>query len=294
MKASLLIRWISVILGSGFLVGVIALSSPALASAIPRLPHANQPATSVPSPPSEEQRLQIKQLEQETGWQGQLRGYLPAGSALVAFGAALWGAIIYFRDQRRDRALRTEQAITENLNQIISYSKGETTTSAQAVCSLDNLNALADQSTNKDMLRKRVTNVIVAAVMEDIDFNNVRQVGFDVLCIDKWPPYVGYIESHPDEGKYVVYRYLSALYGLRDRQREYMATVNYDIAARKFVHPNGTVMRPEDDFRLFQRAIQGVRQHWQMLDDITQRSELINTFADATNRNLAGQLFGKV
>ena len=194
MKASLLIQRISVILGGGFLVGMLALTLPALASAIPQLPHTNQPVASVPSPtPGLEQQLQIKQLQQETSWQGQFRGYLPAGSALVAFIGALWGAIVYFRDQKRDRALRTEQTITENLNQIISYSKGETTISAQAVCSLDNLNALADQAANKDALTKRVTNVIVAAVTEDIDFHNVRQVGFDILCVDKWPPYAAYI-----------------------------------------------------------------------------------------------------
>ena len=214
------------ILGGCFLFAVLGLSLPALASAIPRIPDVNRPAKPVPSPtPDLEQQLQIKQLEQETGWQGQLRGYLPAGSVLVAFGVAVWGAIVYFRDQRRDRALRVEQAITENLNQILSYSKGETTTSAQAVCSLDNLNALADQAADKDVLMRRVTNIIVTAVTEDIDFSNVRQIRFDVLCLDNWPPYAAYIRSHPDKGKYVTYRYLRVLYELRDRQREYSGPI---------------------------------------------------------------------
>ena len=73
-----------------------------------------------------------------------------------------------------------------------------------------------------------------------------------------------------------------------------MAKVNYDVATRKFVHPDGMVMRPEDDFRLFQRLIQGLRQHWQMLHDLSQRNELVSNFVNATNQSLAGQLFGKV
>ena len=54
-------------------------------------------------------------------------------------------------------------------------------------------------------------------------------------------------------------------------------------------------MKPEDDFRLFQRLIEGLRQHWRMVSDSTQRTDLVNTFIDATkNENLARQLFGEV
>ena len=295
MKRSLLTRRIGLAVGSGFLLVLVWPTLPVLASAIRPLPTIAQPARQVPSPtPDPEQQLQIMQLEQETSWQGQLRGYLPAGSALVALSAIFWSAVIYFRDQRKDRELRIEQTITENLGQIIGYSKGETTVSAQAVGALDNLNALASKLGDKEALTQRVTNVIVVAVMEDIDFANVRQVRFDGLCLDNWPPYSRYIESHPAQNQYLIYRYLSALYELHDRQREYMDNVVYDDTVRKFVHPEEIVMKPEDDYRLFQRLIQGVQQHWPMVDDPTQRTDLIDTFVEATgSRNLAEQLFGR-
>ncbi len=213
-------------LGSEFLLASVCLTWLALASATPTPAHGTppmKPSQSRPLPPSPapapdlEQRLQIRQLEQETGWQGEVRGYLPGGSALVALAAVVWGAVVYLRDQRRDRTLRTEQEIATNLNQVIAYSKGELTVSAQAISSLANLNALADQASDRNRLIDRVTDVVVTAITEDIDFNDVRQVRFDVLCLTYYQPYEDYIKQRSDKNEYIIYRYLSALRALRTR-----------------------------------------------------------------------------
>ena len=110
------------------------------------------------------------------------------------------------------------------------------------------------------MLR-RMTDIIAIAVMEDIDFNDVRQVRFETLCLENWTPYEARLKDNPEERSYVLYRYLSALHGLRSSHSDYISRVNWDAEAKKFIHPMGLMMEPEDDFRLFQRLAQGRRSH---------------------------------
>lgn len=183
-----LCRW--VILGGGLLVATIGVTSCVSASAPPISLISNE-STNSPSPPtpSIEQQLQIEQLRQETSWEGRLQRYLPAGSALAALAAAGWGVFVYLRDQRRNLQLRTQLEITNNLNRLIEYGKDDAVNSAQVLSALTTLNALADQSADKDQLLRRMTDIIAIAVMEDIDFNDVRQVRFEMLCLENWTPY---------------------------------------------------------------------------------------------------------
>jgi hypothetical protein len=300
MKVPLWSFWSTTFLGSKFLLASVGLAWFALVSGAPGPGHAApsfKPSESLaltpsPSPtPDLEQRLQIEQLNQETGWQGEIRGYLPGGSALVALAAAAWGAIIYFRDQRRDRKLRTEQEIASNLNQIIAYSKGEITGSAQVISSLANLNALADQANDRERLINRITDVVVTAIKEDINFNDARQVRFDVQCLTHYQPYQDYVKAHCDENEYIIYRYLSALRALRDRQYSYVSKVTYDASANEFTHPERMILKPEEDFQLLQRLLQGTRRHWLLLSDVIQREKIIERFTQVSgNISLAQQL----
>jgi hypothetical protein len=292
---SSLYRWILV--GGGLLVVTIGvtLSVSARVHAMP-LVHStslisNEGATPSSTPaPSIEQQLQIEQLRQETSWEGRLRGYLPAGSALVALAAAGWGVFVYLRDQRRDLELRTRLEITNNLNRLIEYGKSDAANSAQVLSALTTIDALSGQSTDKDLPRK-VTDIISIAITEDIDFNDVRQVRFEALCLGNWPPYEAHLKANPEERSYVLYRYLSALRELRNRHATYVSKVNWDSDAKKFTHPTDLMMEPENDFRLFQRLVQGIRSHWQLIDEVSQQAVLAQDFQAATgNPKLTTQL----
>jgi hypothetical protein len=283
-------RWI--LLGGGLLAATIAVASAMSSPAVP-ITLASKESTEIsPSPtPSVEQQLQIEQLRQETSWEGRLQGYLPAGSALAALAAAGWGVFVYLRDQRRDLQLRTQMEIGNNLNRLIEHDKGEAIKSGRIISALTTLNSLANQSANKDKLLRDVTSIMTAAIMEDIDFSNVGQVRFEVLCLRNWAPYEAHLRDNPDERGYILYRYLSALHELRGRQENYVPKVNWNKESMKYVHPLKLIMEPEDDFLLFQRLADGIRTHWLLIDDESRRATLAKDFQAATgNPELTLQL----
>jgi hypothetical protein len=281
------------ILLGGLLITVIVVASSASAPGPRIMPVSNEDAesSSAPTPPIEQQ-LQIKQLQQETSWEGRLQGFLPAGSALAALVGAGWGVFVYLRDQRRNLQLRTQMEIASNLNRLIEHDKGEAIKSAQIVSALTALNALADQSANKGRLLQEVTSIITAAVRDDIDFNDVSQVRFEMLCLENWVSYEAHLRINPDEHGYILYRYLSALHQLHGEYSTYISKVNWNARTMKFTHPAGTLL-PEHDFQLFQRLIQGIRSHLQLIDDQSRRTELMQEFKAVTgNQELTQQLLG--
>jgi hypothetical protein len=283
-----------IFLCGGLIVATIVVTSSVSASTISIALVSNEGTESSPPPtPSIEQQLQIDQLQQETSWEGRLQGYLPAGSALVALAAAGWGVFVYLRDQRRGFYLRTQMEIANNLNRLIEHKKDEAIKSAQIISALTALNALASQSPDEAKLLREVTSIITAAVMDDINFNDVNQVRFEALCLANWAPYETHLRDNPDQRGYILYRYLSALLELQHNHSAYISRVNWDAKAMKFSHPMDIIMEPENDFRLFQRLVQGVLTHWQLIDEDSRRADLAKEFQAATgNHQITLQLLG--
>ena len=181
--------------------------------------------------------------------------------------------------------------ITNSLNHLIEHDKDEGIRSARIISALTTLNALAGQSANKDQLLRDVTSILTAATAEDIDFSDVGQVRFDVLCLRNWAPYEAHLRDNPVERGYILYRYLSALHELRGRQEAYISKVNWDREAFKYTHPMKLIMEPENDFLLFQRLAEGIRAHWLLIDDESRRRALVKDFQAATgNPQLTLQL----
>lgn len=172
--------------------------------------------------------------------------------------------------------------ITNSLNCLIEHDKDEAIKSGRIVSALTTLNALADQSANKDRLLRDVTSIMTAAIMEDIDFSNVGQVRFEMLCLRNWAPYEAHLRDNPDERGYILYRYLSALLELRGRHENYVPKVNWDKESMKYTHPMKLIMEPESDFLLFQRLTQGIRTHWLLIDDESRRAAIAKDFQAAT------------
>ena len=149
-----------ILLGGGLLVTTMGLASPASAAILPAALISNRTTIISPSPtPNIEQQLQIEQLRQETSWEGQLKGFLPAGSAIVTLIAAGWGIYVYLRDQRQALRLRTQSEITNNLNHLTGYGKEDAINSAQIVATLKSLKTLIDQSESRNILLDEVTTI---------------------------------------------------------------------------------------------------------------------------------------
>lgn len=197
---------------------------------------------------------------------------------------AFWGAVVYFRDQKRARALHMEQEIASNLNQIIAYTQGEANVTAQVVSALTNLNVLAYQlenrhkSTNKEKRKvAAITNVITTAIREDIDFGNVKQLKIIRRCFNCYLPYPAYLRLDPGMCEFVIARYLDTLETLRGRNREYLARISYDRSQNVFVQSGGYGIS-EDDFRLFLELLVGIHDHYQLVSDASRRDEIVKSF----------------
>lgn len=293
LRAPIWLRWI--LLSGILLTMMIALRTSAPMPMPTKVLVSKESAVATPSPPSViEQQLQIEQLRQETSWVGRLQGYLPAGSALAALAAAGWGIFAYLRDQRRNLQLRTQVEIASNLSRLIDRDRGEAVKSAQVVSALAALTALAGQSANKgkDKLLNDVTNIIVAAVADDINFGDVNQVNFEGLCLKNWTAYENYLANHQNDRVFVAYRYNSALYDLRTKHSDYITRVEWDSKTMKYFHPDNVILKPEEDFILFTRLVRGVRTHWQRLD-AAPRVGVASEFEAVTgNSRLTAQLLG--
>jgi hypothetical protein len=282
------------LLAAGLLAATTVIASSAATPTLAIALASNESAiSSAPPTPTIEQQLQIEQLRQETSWVGRLQGYLPAGSALAALTAVGWGVIVYLRDQRRNFQLRTQTEITNSLNRLVGHDDHKAVSSAEIISALTTLNALADQSANKQRLLNDVTNIITTAILDDIDFNDVSGVRFEDLCMRNWAPYETRLRENPGERGYILYRYLSALLKLHNTHSEYISKVSWDASNMKFIHPASKLMEPENDFRLFQRLVQGIHTHSQLIEDDSRRIALAQDFQAATgNAQLTQQLLG--
>lgn len=77
--------------------------------------------TSLPSIQTELQQLEVRQLRQQTDRWATVRSWLPAGTALVALIAAAIGILTYLADARKDRRLRLEDKVEENVGILVEY-----------------------------------------------------------------------------------------------------------------------------------------------------------------------------
>jgi hypothetical protein len=251
------------------------------------------PHTMTPSKAADTvERLQILQLEQQTSAQAKFRSYIPLLSVMVVFLGGIFGAYKYFRDQDRDFALRIEQDISSNLNQLLDFTK-ETSGSqnARITSVLDNLSWLIRQAKEPPRQVRRVTAVIVSAIKEDIDFRNPREARFPALCLEHWPNYSTVVRDNEELQKFLSYRYNEALAGLAGKAPDYFAAIGYNRGG-SFTFPaelNTKVGEAEHEF--FATLVDGLWQHLRLVVSEEIRRGALAGFRRALNNpNLCAQL----
>lgn len=94
-------------------------------------------------------RLEIERLQRESGWQADVQRWLPAASVLVAVVVAGYGVWRYFDERRRERSVRTEEGVSNNLDRLVDRPPGATNLNARAIVALRNLNALAPAASQR-------------------------------------------------------------------------------------------------------------------------------------------------
>jgi hypothetical protein len=146
-----------------------------------------------------------------TTFVGQLKMLAPWAPSIVALLALAVAVIQYFRDQRRQRNLRIEERVAENLAILSQFSADHSAPLATPVAAFHTLQILIELSTVQATYREQITKVIAAAVREDLDFEITNHVRFDQLCLTEWMPYAASEATTPTDNMLIVKRYLAAL-----------------------------------------------------------------------------------
>ena len=252
-----------------------------------------EPTPTFPSPVEQstnseakrKQDLEIKKLEQDTGNAATIRVWLPAGSAIIALAAVTFGAYQYFRDRRGERDIRIQEQFSSNLETVAGYVREENRTTARLLAALTTLKAVVELSNNKDDYCTQVTEVIVAEVRDDVDFEDEAQARFDLLCLKHWPDYGSWLKKNPTEQEFFMYRYSQAVRVFAERHREYFAGVKVDgntLLASSYIE--------ERDFLHLSQLVNGYKAHL-ALSATANRSARITEFGAALgNASLAEDL----
>jgi hypothetical protein len=234
---------------------------------------------------------QITQLEQQTDVWAEFRSYAPLVSAIVVLGVGMFGAYRYFRDQDRDYALRVDQELSLNLNQVLDFTKESGSQNARIASTLDNLLWLITQAREPVRQIGRITVAIVTAIKEDIDLGNSREARFPALCLEHWPDYTESFKNDVDLQRLLPYRYNEALAKLAKKAPDYFAVVEFS-KGKSFTAPEDVnSMINEPDYQFFVALVDGLWQHLRYVANQEVRKEAIADFQNALhNLHLSHQL----
>jgi hypothetical protein len=234
---------------------------------------------------------QIRQLEQETNVWAEFRSYVPLLSVMIVLGVGVFGAYRYFRDQDRDYALRVEQEISSNLNQLLDFTKEDGSQNARVASALDNLLWLITQAREPVRQVGRVTAAIVTAIKEDIDLDCSREARFPALCLEHWPDYAESFKNDEELQRLLPYRYNEALAKLAGKTPDYFAVVEFS-KGKSFNAPedvNDSI--EETDYQFFVVLVDGLWQHLGYITNQDIREEAVADFQNSLhNPHLPGQL----
>lgn len=240
---------------------------------------------STPTAATTLRQLQILQLEQETNSQAEFRSYIPLLSVAAISAGVIFGAYKHFRDRDRDYALRVDQDISLNLNQLLDFTKESGSQNARIASALDNLLWLIGHAKEPVRQMERVTYAIVTAIKEDIDLGNSREARFPALCLEHWPSYVEALKADVELQRLLPYRYNEALTKLAREAPGYFSLVQYDFG-RSFIAPeevNDQIEEPT--YQFFVALVDGLWQHLIYVDSQEIRAEALADFDKALNNS---------
>ena len=234
---------------------------------------------------------QIAQLEQQTNIWAEFRSYIPLLSVIAALGVGAFGAYKYFSDQDRDYALRVDQEISSNLNQLLDFTKEDGSQNARIASALDSLLWLITQAREPVRQVGRITAAIVTAIKEDIDLENSREARFPALCLEHWPDYTESFKNDGELQRLLPYKYNEALAKLAEKEPDYFAVVEFG-KGRTFFAPEDVHSKiKEPDYQFFVALVDGLWQHLGYIANQEIRTEAVADFQNALhNPHLSGQL----
>ena len=193
-----------------------------------------------PIPPdheAEERQLQVEKLRLEIeGLRNSRRRdrvifWLPMVSALVAVGGLLLTANQFFTQQNKDRQERVEQQrirdeaqIRTDLTQLVSPTKDHAA-AAQIVFLLEDLARIVERVPAE---RARITQTLLAFILQDADFDSINDIRLETATMQHWPEYGELLRQRRSDYEFLLYRYFQGLRHLHDLNPKYFESIEYN------------------------------------------------------------------
>jgi hypothetical protein len=240
----------------------------------------------------EEQQRRIEKLQLEiAALRNPSPGYktivelVPLLTALLTVIALAAGAYKYFGDREEARRAQERVQFRADVDQILAFPTDAKISLARVTFVLHDLD---DLTRDDRAARQNVTDVIERLVANDLDFDKLRDVSFDVIALDHW---VDYAERtrRAEKSRDILYKYYQALRHLYEENKEYFSSIDFDKEAGGYVVQKYT---EEEKFLRFAQLATGYIRRVRLTPNAVARQEAITKFADALhNPRLATRLF---
>ena len=223
----------------------------------------------------EKLRLEISALKKQPAWYSP---YLEATPliAVVFTLIGLWaGAIKYFNESGESRSIDRRTQIRADLDQILSFPSDDKISLARVVFLFHDLENL----TASDNAAKANVSVVVEKLIEnDLDFDKLRDLSFDVAALLYWP---GYAQRLQERGgsRELRYKYVQAFRHLYEENKAYVSSIHFDRTVNEFVVKEFTPI--ETQFLRLAQLMTGYGQHIRFIPDEVKRKEARDELAAA-------------
>jgi hypothetical protein len=248
------------------------------------------PFLSIPRLPVRKEELKISSAASTSpsraDFWATLRSWLPSVAALGVFVSIL----TYLFNNRKERLLRFEDKVAENIGVLVTFPGDESVTLGKAYNSLRNLHALGQVAGRRARLglEDRVADALARIVSFDLDLNDRRKARFDALALDHWPPYSRLLSANTEMHRGIFYRYVDAFHSLLLLSPENFKVVSLD-ADKKYCFPSPISDR---DLQHFATLVAGYKRHVELTPDPEERELRIKNFGLALeNQLLSTQVF---
>jgi hypothetical protein len=229
--------------------------------------------------------LEIAALKREPSRYKSIVEATPFIAAMLTL-ASLWaGAYKYFEDRKEARMAQETAQVRTDVDQILSFPT-DTKISLARVAFL--LHDLGELTTQNSAARKDVTDVIEATVMNDLDFDKLRDAGFGSTVLDHWTDYTMRLRESGGTEQ-IRYKYFQALRHLYEANNSYFSTIDYDPSKKGYAVKAFT---EENQYLLFRTLVDGYRKHVEFIRNDGERKDAISKFGQALhNPSLATKMF---
>lgn len=253
----------------------------------------------------EKLNLEIQALKKKSPWRETLLQLLPAVTVFLALAGFFYGLYQSREAEKKSRLaehagqmIKIQEQIRSDLEQIVHFPTEKKQTVSQVsflLLDLDNLlkpNLSDAESISKD--RRKISDMLVQLVCDDLDLNDRRNVGFALTLVKRWGDYAEHLKANPNLLMNILINHCDALEGLYKKAPNYFGQFKYTDQTKSEIDEPDVKPLPDAALaRHFEDLVGSYARHLELIQDPNSKQLAIKHFQTATcNRDLTQQEFG--